>query len=325
MTSPRSSGSAHRPNGTAHPFGESAGHAAVASRLGADPAAVTYKQLARGVTHDTLIVSVASEPAAVLRLAPSRPEVLPRLHPWQEGELFELLKGSNLPAPAALIVDRDGSELGSPGLLMSYLAGANTMTWEQMRERGGEGSGEDAFATMVRMHELPVPEGWPQREEGETHVARELAGTARLREEAGAGAPPELPLALERLSASPPEPTGPPCVVHGDFRPANLMAAAGRVTGILDWEMASTGDPLCDFGVSTMREWGTWMPDEELLAAYGKARGLDPDPRSLRWWRALGYAKVVAFLAARKADGWQGPDIRPWAEGLDRAVAEWSD
>ncbi len=310
---------------TSHPFSGTAGHAAVASRLGADPAAVSYKQLARGVTHDTLIVSVAGEPAAVLRLAPSRPEILPRLQPWQEGELFELLGGSGLPAPAALIVDRDGSELGSPGLLMSYLPGANTMTWEQMRERGGEGSAEDAFATIVRMHELPLPAGWPQREEGETHPARELAGTRRLREDAGDGAPPELPTAIDRLAAAPPAPTGRPCVVHGDFRPANLMAAAGRVTGILDWEMASTGDPMCDFGVSTMREWGTWMPDEELLRLYADLRDLDCDPASLRWWRALGYAKVVAFLAARLADGWQGPDLRPWAEGLERAVAEWAE
>jgi aminoglycoside phosphotransferase (APT) family kinase protein len=101
------------------------------------------------------------------------------------------------------------------------------------------------------------------------------------------------------------------------------MAAGGRVTGILDWEMATTGDPLCDFGVSTMREWGEWMPDAELLARYGEARGVECDPAALAWWRALGYAKVVAFLSARLADGWKGPELAPWADGLRRAVGEW--
>jgi aminoglycoside phosphotransferase (APT) family kinase protein len=304
-------------------FADPGGQAAVAAALGVEVADLTYRALARGVTHDTLIVSVVERPVGVLRLAPSRPEVLPRLQPAEEGALFELLEGSGLPTPRALIVDRDGGRLGTPGLLMSYCEGANTLTWERMNERGGASAAEHAFATIVRLHELAVPADWPERGEPETHAERELAGTRRLLEDAGEAAPGALRDALPWLAARPPAPTGPPCIVHGDFRPANLMAADGEVTGILDWEMATTGDPLCDFGVSTMREWGVWMPDAELLARYGEARGVECDPAALAWWRALGYAKVVAFVAARTADGWQGPDIGPWVEGLERAVAEW--
>jgi aminoglycoside phosphotransferase (APT) family kinase protein len=306
-------------------FADPGGRAAVAAALGAEVAELRYRALERGVTHDTLIVSVGERPAGVLRLAPSRPEVLPRLHPFEEGALFELLEGSGLPAPRALIIDREGGELGVPGLLMSYCEGANTLTWERMEERGGAGAVEDAFATIVRMHEMPVPAGWPERDEPETHRERELAGTRRLLEDAGAGAPAALRRWLPELEAHPPAPTGSGCIVHGDFRPANMMAAGGKVTGILDWEMATTGDPLCDFGVSTMKEWGVWMPDAELLARYGEARGIECDPAALRWWRALGYAKVVAFVAARMADGWVGPGIERWVEGLERAGAEWAD
>lgn len=300
------------------------GEAAVAAALGVGVGELEYRSLARGVTHDTLIVSVAARPVGVLRLAPERPEILPRLQPADEGALFERLDGSGLPTPKALIVDRDGSRLGTPGLLMSYCEGANTLTWERMEERGGAGAGEHAFATIVRMHQMRIPVGWPQRDEPETHAERELAGTRRLLEDGGDAAPAALHDALPRLERTAPEPTGPPCIVHGDFRPANMMAARGRVTGILDWEMATTGDPLCDFGISTMREWGVWMPDEELLARYGEARGVECDPAALAWWRALGYAKVVAFVAARQADGWQGPDIGLWVDGLERAVAEWA-
>jgi aminoglycoside phosphotransferase (APT) family kinase protein len=310
---------------SSHPFPESVGHPEVARRLGADPARVSYRQLARGVTHDTLIVAVDGEPAAVLRLAPPRAEILPRLRPDQEGRLFEALAGSGLPVPEALIVDADGSRLGGPGLLMSYLSGANTLTWERMRERAGDGVGAHALETLVALHELAPPPGWPEADTPETHVARELAGTYRLAEDAGAQAPPGLRPALDLLAAARPEPSGPPCIVHGDYRPANLMGAGGRVTGILDWEMATAGDPACDFGVSTMREWGVWLPDEDLLARYRDARGVEVPLASLRWWRALGYCKVVAFLAARHADGWpDGPPIAPWAESLDRALAEWS-
>lgn len=310
---------------SSHPFPETAGHPEVARRLGADPGRVGYRQLARGVTHDTLIVEVEGEPRAVLRLAPPRAEVLPRLRPDQEGRLFEALAGSGLPVPEALIVDPDGARLGGPGLLMSYLEGANTLTWERMSERAGQGVREHALATLVALHELDPPPGWPEAETPETHLARELAGTRRLAEDAGAQAPPGLRPALDLLAAAPPAPSGPPAIVHGDYRPANLMAAGGRVTGILDWEMATSGDPACDFGVSTMREWGTWFPDEDLLSRYREARGVEVPLASLRWWRALGYCKVVAFLAARHADGWEdGPAIEPWAESLDRALAEWS-
>jgi aminoglycoside phosphotransferase (APT) family kinase protein len=101
------------------------------------------------------------------------------------------------------------------------------------------------------------------------------------------------------------------------------MASGGRVTGILDWEMAGTGDPACDFGISTMREWGEWYPDVELLARYRDARGVEIELSSLLWWRALGYVKVVAFLASRMTEGWRGPDLGSWVAGQQRALAEW--
>ncbi|WP_170216696.1 phosphotransferase family protein [Allostella humosa] len=38
------------------------------------------------------------------------------------------------------------------------------------------------------------------------------------------------------------------CLVHGDFNGSNLLAAAGRVTAVLDWEFAFAGWPAFDFG-----------------------------------------------------------------------------
>ncbi len=46
-------------------------------------------------------------------------------------------------------------------------------------------------------------------------------------------------------------------VVHGDFRVENVMYAddgTGRVTAIMDWEISTLGDPLCDLGYS-MAYW----------------------------------------------------------------------
>lgn len=298
---------------------------AVAARLGVEPVELRFRALARGVTHDTLIVELAGEPAAVLRLAPPRPEILPRHTPAQEGRLLEMLAGSGLPVPEALIIDEDGHLLGRPGLLMSYLHGHNTLTWEQMRERCGSGVDEHALQMMAQMHALKPPDGWPHWPQARAHAERDLAGALRLAEHAGAAAPGELPAALERLAADWPRPSGPPCISHGDYRPANLMAADGQVTAILDWEMATTGDPACDLGVASMREWGQWWPDQELLGRYAQLSGVEVSMRSLLWWRALGYCKVLAFLACRLAEGWEGPGLERWTAGLSRSLKEWGD
>lgn len=47
------------------------------------------------------------------------------------------------------------------------------------------------------------------------------------------------------------------CVIHNDFRLDNLVLAPGeptRIVGVLDWEMATVGDPLMDLG-SALAYW----------------------------------------------------------------------
>jgi len=36
-------------------------------------------------------------------------------------------------------------------------------------------------------------------------------------------------------------------LLHGDLNPANVLVAAGRLTGIIDWRYARYGDPLFAF------------------------------------------------------------------------------
>ncbi|MEV7099006.1 aminoglycoside phosphotransferase family protein [Amycolatopsis sp. NPDC051045] len=40
--------------------------------------------------------------------------------------------------------------------------------------------------------------------------------------------------------------TGPPCWVHADLMPSNLLLREGRLSGVLDWATAGLGDPACD-------------------------------------------------------------------------------
>ena len=49
--------------------------------------------------------------------------------------------------------------------------------------------------------------------------------------------------------------SGPATIVHGDFRLGNTIFAAdapARLAAVLDWEMATIGDPLADLGYLCM-------------------------------------------------------------------------
>ena len=81
---------------------------------------------------------------------------------------------------------------------------------------------------------------------------------------------PEIDEVIRRLRNS--IPTSPkPTIVHGDYRLGNMMLAKddpGRVVAVLDWEMATLGDPLSDLGY-TLSYWGQADDPPEALEARG--------------------------------------------------------
>jgi aminoglycoside phosphotransferase (APT) family kinase protein len=84
-----------------------------------------------------------------------------------------------------------------------------------------------------------------------------------------------------------------PTLVHNDFKLDNLMLAAddpGRIEAVLDWEMATVGDPLVDLGVvlcywsqpsdpggttPTLTSEPGWFTRDELIRQYAARTGRD--------------------------------------------------
>ncbi|MDT5175432.1 MAG: hypothetical protein QOG37_2683 [Mycobacterium sp.] len=104
------------------------------------------------------------------------------------------------------------------------------------------------------------------------------------------------------LAASVPSPLD-PAVVHGDFRLGNLLAVEDRITGVIDWEIWSVGDPRVDAGwflincdPQTYRRptpyVGRTPAPAELASVYQAAVGF-PVP-DLAWFQALACFKSVA-------------------------------
>lgn len=293
----------------------------IGERLGVAAGGLKLKSLARGVTHETILVEESSRIVGVLRLVPPGGGLLPGLDPQAEADVLEHLGGGGVPVPEIVLRDPDGSQLGRPGILSRYVAGSAAATWEALREHGGPQCADHALEVLVALHRRAIVAEHSPGLDGS--AVERLRGVSRLAASAGGHAPDELIAALAVLAAAPPAP-GARAWTHGDYRPANLVVDGGRVVVVLDWEMAGWGDPARDLGIATMPAWGRWWPDEELLERYREGGGTPLAPVALRWWRCVGYAMVVSFLALRAASGWgRGPELGPFVDGLVGAQGEW--
>jgi aminoglycoside phosphotransferase (APT) family kinase protein len=88
--------------------------------------------------------------------------------------------------------------------------------------------------------------------------------------------------------------------LHGDPHPGNLVAAEGRLTGLLDFGDMTAGDPACDLATA----WLTFdaagrAAFRDRADALADARGpLDPG----RWRRAAGWALAMASALVTHGD-----------------------
>lgn len=74
------------------------------------------------------------------------------------------------------------------------------------------------------------------------------------------------------------------CLVHGDFQPAHVLVGEGRITGVIDWADAGTGDRHYDLAVLTVDH-----PEHLDAVVDGYGLAVDRDRISGFWsWRRLG-------------------------------------
>jgi aminoglycoside phosphotransferase (APT) family kinase protein len=99
-------------------------------------------------------------------------------------------------------------------------------------------------------------------------------------------------------------------VVHGDFRAGNFLFTEhdARITAWLDWELGHLGDRHEDLAWQVMNVHthyaedgktvlaGSFLPADELFAAYEKASGLSVDPKRITFYRILNAYKSAAIV-----------------------------
>jgi aminoglycoside phosphotransferase (APT) family kinase protein len=189
---------------------------------------------------------------------------------------------------------RDESVIGSEFYVMERLEGTIPR-----RRLGFEASRDDAavlceraWDVLVDLHSVDVPSisALAALGRGDGYVSRQVAGwTDRLgrarTDDLGDWSP-----VTEWLDREQPADRG-QCVIHNDYRFDNLVLSPEdlRVTGVLDWEMATVGDPLMDLG-GALAYW-VEADDDEFFQQFRRQPSNAPGMWS-RW-------QVVEHYAAR--------------------------
>ena len=121
-----------------------------------------------------------------------------------------------------------------------------------------------AIDRLIDLHQVDVEAaGLAGLGKGPGYVRRQVEGWCRRYERARTANVPDCVEVMGWLNDNQPEDVG-ACLIHNDYRFDNLVLDSSlRVIGVLDWEMATVGDPLMELG-ATLAYW-TQADDDEFL------------------------------------------------------------
>jgi len=152
---------------------------------------------------------------------------------------------------------------------------------------------------LIELHRVDVKAaGLEALGKGDGYVRRQIEGWSERFRRARTADAPDFEEVMAWLAAKMPAHDVATCLIHNDYRFDNVVLAADNpfdVIGVLDWEMATLGDPLMDLG-NTLAYWvqadddsqfkairrqPTHLPGmltrAEIVAYYGEKTGLRVD------------------------------------------------
>ena len=221
----------------------------------------------------------------------------------REFRVLSLLKGHYANIPEPIVYCETTDVLGAPFYIMKRIPGiilratmAPTLTLapERMRQLS-----ESLIDNLVAIHRLDIEAtGLVQLGKPDGYVQRQVAGWIKRYRQAETDKIPAMDQVGDWLQQNYPR-DQPPAFLHNDYKYDNVILAPDERTGeptpeikgVLDWEMATVGDPLIDLG-ATLAYWCeardspayrnfnlTWLPGNltrrEVIARYEAQSGRD--------------------------------------------------
>jgi aminoglycoside phosphotransferase (APT) family kinase protein len=236
---------------------------------------VQARRIGDGHSNLTYLVSDGQKQAVVRR--PPPPPIPPGANDMlREARILSALANTVVPVPPVLATAQAGEVLDVDFYVMGFATGhvVTVSTPEPLdTPRGRREIAESMLDTLVELHAIdPATVGLGDIGRPEGFNARHLRRMAQLVADTNGNPPAQFATIQDWLAANVPAESG-ACLIHNDFRIGNVVVAQGApgsIEAVLDWELATLGDPLFDLGyfLSSIPEPGQpHTPTEELGVA----------------------------------------------------------
>ena len=231
----------------------------------------------------------------------------------REAELLQALAGV-LPVPPVFAIDPEGEHLGLPGVITSFVPGVTKPTSLSSQSVSGIGSSYGHYADLLApqfINYLVALHSWkdwdtetlpnfimPKENTIEAPLYQVNAWT-RVWQDDCVEPVPMITFTQHWLRNNAPVCEA-PCLVHCDYRIGNFMfeEPSGRITTILDWELAHFGDFHEDLSWILQKLFGCWdengdflvcglMKRDEFITEYERLSGRTVNPETLRYYEVL--------------------------------------
>ena len=279
----------------------------------------------------------------VLRRPPRGPLPPSAHNVLREARLLSALEPTSVRTPRLLAVCDDLEVIGAPFYVMERIEGsvitdAVPPLLDTPEQRGQ--IADELIDSLVELHGTDwtalglegfgKPTGYLERQLRRFNGLWEVNRTREIA---------ELDLVGTWLADNMPA-SGPATIVHGDYRLGNTMFAEEpppRLAAILDWEMATIGDPLADIGylmihwvqstdtrsrfaMHTVTDQPGFPTRQEIVARYEERSGRPVT--SLDWYVTLAMWKAAVFMEGNYKRAVMGTTDDPWLKTFGEGVVE---
>jgi aminoglycoside phosphotransferase (APT) family kinase protein len=297
-----------------------------------------------GHSNVTYLIERGGEQVVLRR--PPRPPLPPSAHDvLREARLLGALWDTPARVPRVLAVCAEEGVIGAPFYVMEYIDGEVIVSsLPSVLDEPAQRTlvADELIDALVEIHavdwraagleDFGKPTGYLERQLRRFLGLWELNKTREIPAVEGVGA---------WLSEHLPE-SGPSTIVHGDFRLGNTIyakSAPARLEAVLDWEMATIGDPLADIGYLCMMWSEKGDPVSGLRAHLGAVTQADGFPtraeliaryeqrsgrsmKDIRWYTTLALWKSVVFMEGNYKRAIAGTTDDPYLKQFGEGVLE---
>lgn len=239
----------------------------LSAHLPDDKGIIQIRQFPSGYSNLTYLIET-SDSAFVLRRPPFGANIKSAHDMEREFKALSLLKSVYPKVPAPVLYCEDVSIIGAPFYLMEKVSGVILrnrppkgllLTPELMK-----GISEAAIDNLVELHQLDVDKtGLIQLGKPEGFVQRQVSGWIQRYYKAETDVLSDMNFLAEWMTENLPPESTTPAFIHNDYKYDNLVLRPENLTeiiAVLDWEMATVGDPLMDLG-TMLAYWAE--PDDD--------------------------------------------------------------